>query len=718
MVLLSSVSESAFVLTSGVRRMKDERKTKATLLQEIRELRSHVADLELRKAESESDEKFRTLAENSQDYIMRYDAECRHLYENPAALKVSGFKPEDIIGKTHREAGFDEDLCEMWEEQIKRVFQTGESNRLVFEWKRAEGNIHLDLRLFPEFDQAGQVRTVQGVSRDITKMKLAELQLAEQKDRLEALVAERTSEIRAHELSLQLEHRLLLNIVASENIEEALRMCLIELSEFCEYEYAEIWIPQDDTDTLKSHCQWSSVSSDMKQFAECSVGLTLEKGQDLAGTVWKSEELEWRFSDGWKSDLGDSRNKCFSQFGIKSLMGVPVKTKSALLAVFCFYSPNKKQQNKENIQLISAIALQTALAIDRMQVTFLNEHYIEAAPSAMLITSEDGTIIMQNRACSRLFGYTDSELLGRAVEVLIPEKHHKRHRELRDNVERYTLPRRMGSGLKVKGQGKDGTEMLLDVSLNVQKTVYGNRFLVGVIDLRELQRHINELNASRHRLRYLTNHMTDIAERERKSIARDLHDDLGQVLASLRIDVAILEHQVDASENTQNSESISENLTTMSDPLDRASERLHGFVNKLRPEILDNLGLITALEWQADEFFKSHRIKCEFICKLDRLTVNDEIATTIYRIVQECLTNISRHSKASNSEVQLVLNDNTLIIEVSDDGIGISKDIVASTHRFGLLGIRERISSLGGSVQIESTSGEGTTVRMTIPIQT
>ncbi len=125
----------------------------------------------------ESEEKFRSLAENSQDYIMRYDKECRHVYENPAALRVSGFTEEDIIGKTHREAGFDEELCRLFEEKITQVFQTGESSQSVFEWESANGNVYLDWRLYPEFDRNGSVKTVVGISRDITELKQVEEEL-------------------------------------------------------------------------------------------------------------------------------------------------------------------------------------------------------------------------------------------------------------------------------------------------------------------------------------------------------------------------------------------------------------------------------------------------------------------------------------------------------------------------------------------------------------
>ncbi len=134
----------------------------------------------------ESESNFRSLAENTPDYIMRYDKECRHLYENPAALRVSGLTEENIIGKTHREAGFDEELCNFWEEKITAVFKTSQSSQTIFEWEGAEGKVSLDWRLVPEFDESGQVKTVLGISRDITEQKNLEetLRKSEQRNRL------------------------------------------------------------------------------------------------------------------------------------------------------------------------------------------------------------------------------------------------------------------------------------------------------------------------------------------------------------------------------------------------------------------------------------------------------------------------------------------------------------------------------------------------------
>jgi len=137
-----------------------------------------------------SEEKFRSLAENSQDYIMRYDKQHRHLYMNQAGYRVTGNTEEEFIGKTHRELGFDETLCELWENRINEVFQSGTPAREVFSWESVEGSVYLDLKLFPEFDNETNVKTVLGVSRDITELKQVEEQIKASLKEKETLIHE------------------------------------------------------------------------------------------------------------------------------------------------------------------------------------------------------------------------------------------------------------------------------------------------------------------------------------------------------------------------------------------------------------------------------------------------------------------------------------------------------------------------------------------------
>ena len=334
----------------------------------------------------------------------------------------------------------------------------------------------------------------------------------------------------------------------------------------------------------------------------------------------------------------------------------------------------------------------------------------------MLLVAMDGKITYQNRASYRLFGYDDSELLGKSIELLVPEGFRKMQSWYSANLKRESLPKAMGSGLQKIGRKKNGTKIPIDVTMKIHKTLLQSQIIVGIVDLSEHELNLNRLKDYSSRLRKLTSHMTEVAERERKSIARDLHDDLGQVLTSLGIDVVILKNKLLDSHDFHDTESMAEDLAAMSDTLGSASKRLHGFVSKLRPEVLDNLGLITSLKLQTEEFFKTYHIECEFVCDLESIDMNGNVAIAIYRIAQECLTNIARHSKAEKSQLKVEVVNNSFVLEVSDDGVGISTETLKSTDRFGLMGIKERVSGLNGEVQIDSALGKGTKIRTTIPI--
>ena len=151
----------------------------------------------------DSEERYRTLAEAIPDYIMRYDKEGRHTYMNQAALDISGLKRSDVIGKSHLEAGFDAEQAAFWEEKINNVFKTGISFQEQFAWESAKGKIYLDWRLSPEMDENGNVKSVLGVSRDITVLKIAEENIRKLNEELEQKVKERTAELQTANFELK-----------------------------------------------------------------------------------------------------------------------------------------------------------------------------------------------------------------------------------------------------------------------------------------------------------------------------------------------------------------------------------------------------------------------------------------------------------------------------------------------------------------------------------
>jgi signal transduction histidine kinase len=235
-------------------------------------------------------------------------------------------------------------------------------------------------------------------------------------------------------------------------------------------------------------------------------------------------------------------------------------------------------------------------------------------------------------------------------------------------------------------------------------------------EIAERKKLLEELESSHARLRALTAHLHAIAERERVTIARDLHDELGGLLTSLKIDLAVMERRFDQAESSPVLQATEKDIRAMKSSLDFAIANVREFIRKLRPEILDSAGLVGALEWQLQEFHKHSGVAYEFQSDATALAVDEECAIAVFRIFQEALTNVSRHAHAGKVSVKIMKHPDHAVIEIMDNGIGIPQEKLEKTATFGLLGMRERALMFEGEVRISGSPGKGTSVMIKIPI--
>jgi PAS domain S-box-containing protein len=530
-----------------------------------------------------------------------------------------------------------------------------------------------------------------------------------------AIVRDITERQRA-ELATTLQGRLLGDILAARDTRQALRVGLIELAEFFDWEYAEVWVPNEEINGVKKTEQWHVPDDNMRKYAELSAEMTLVEGQGLAGRVYANRRLEHCESIGTWAQTDDARAKAFRRIGLKEALGVPVLAGDKIIAVFCFFTTMARDYQEKTEELITPITLQIATAIQFRNAAEQYLHILESAPSPMLIASPDGTILYSSGEACNLFGYESKELIGNKVEMLIPEKMRSKHVGQRAGFSDTGI-RKIGRGMELFGLKKDGTEIPVDVSLNAHKTLYGSRIIVSIVDLREQKRNLAALKSYSKRLQALTHHLQNVTEHERKSIARDLHDDMGQVLTALKMELSLLRSTMSQDMEEERRLELDEDFLSINDTIDKALDRLGKVITKLRPEVLDNLGLVAGLEWQTKEFSELHDIECRFQSNYETIDIENEIGIVVYRVVQESLTNIARHAKASAVEVKLFGSNESIRVEVSDNGIGMPQsDRPESIESFGILGMRERISTLEGNFEIKSKPGEGTTISFEIPL--
>lgn len=227
---------------------------------------------------------------------------------------------------------------------------------------------------------------------------------------------------------------------------------------------------------------------------------------------------------------------------------------------------------------------------------------------------------------------------------------------------------------------------------------------------------LDTVKKSHAQLRALTCRLVTVREEEAKRIAREIHDEMGQALTALKLEAKSIENQLRQNERLSNYETVYERLDAMSLRIDSSVEMTRRICAELRPGVFDQLGLVAALEWQAREFESLTGIFCNLSLPEEMPELNDQHATTIFRIFQEVLTNIARHAEASEVHVQLEQTANQVILTVKDNGRGISEDEAQRAPGLGLLGMRERAVAAGGDLRIQGKPGSGTTVILRLPV--
>jgi PAS domain S-box-containing protein len=217
-------------------------------------------------------------------------------------------------------------------------------------------------------------------------------------------------------------------------------------------------------------------------------------------------------------------------------------------------------------------------------------------------------------------------------------------------------------------------------------------------------------------LRALTAHVESVREDERTGIAREIHDELGQSLTALKMDLSWLARRASGPGESPSREALLDKLGVMSGMTDALINQVRRISAELRPGVLDDLGLVAALEWQAQEFEERSAIACVFRSELGDRKFDRSVSTAVFRIFQESLTNVIRHAEAKQVDATLEQVGGSLVLEVRDDGKGIQADAVTNPKSLGLLGIRERARRLGGTASVSPGTPCGTLVSLSIPL--
>jgi two-component system, NarL family, sensor histidine kinase UhpB len=339
-------------------------------------------------------------------------------------------------------------------------------------------------------------------------------------------------------------------------------------------------------------------------------------------------------------------------------------------------------------------------------------HLVEHAIDVWYETDPEGRFTFVNSATVRkILGFDESEIMGRSYSEFVRPEWRERVARFYADQFRNRVP---STYLEFPAVAKDGREIwfgqYVQLVMDGDRIVRHRAYCRDVTDRRQRE---SQLEASRERLRQLSSYLESVREAERTRIAQEIHDELGAVLTGIKLGLAAIAK----ASGTQHDALPRRKLGAVIQSVDGAIQTVRKIAADLRPSLLDNLGLWAAIEWQCQEM--ERRLGIPVSIRLGQrepdASLDRDRATAVFRIVQEALTNVARHARATRVEVSAEADAGAVRVSVCDNGKGMSRSGTEQVKTFGLLGMQERARSFGGDVTWSSEPGGGTTVRVNVP---
>jgi PAS domain S-box-containing protein len=387
------------------------------------------------------------------------------------------------------------------------------------------------------------------------------------------------------------------------------------------------------------------------------------------------------------------------------IASVAVAAALALVGVIVFVSARRMRQ---------ADARATAAVHDsEAQLSAI----VESAMDAIITVDSGHKIVLFNRAAEQVFRCPKEAALGGSLDRFLPVRFRAAHHV---HIERFghtgVTSRRMGDVTALTAIRADGSEEF-PIEASISQTEVDGRHYYTVIlrDITARRQAEDQLRSQQNELRELSAQVFEAREEEKTLIARELHDELGQLLTAMKMDLSWLRERLPALDPA-----LEVKARQMNEVLDQTVGSVRRIAADLRPLMLDDLGLADAAGWLVEDFARRSGIECRIdLPPAERLeALGRDTAIAVYRVLQEALTNIARHSGAKRAWAVLEAGDDALLLEIEDDGRGISPDELTKSRSLGVKGMRERMLYLGGELEVARAPRGGTRVRARVPLAT
>jgi len=661
-----------------------------------------LMDEKLRESEArltESNQLLEGVLEHTYMMAVFLDPQFNFIWVNRAYADTCRHEPSFFPGKNHFALYPHEENQAIFQ----RVLDTGEpffveAKPFEFPDQPERGVTYWDWCLIPVKDGTGKVTGLVFTLAEVTERIRAEAALTQRLD-FEQLI----SGIRADFINLPL-----------DNIDEGINRALETIARFGGAVRSSLFIVHDNQTKATNTHEWCAQPSD-SQIALLQ-GIPFETFGYYRNLLLREEYVVIRNIDDLPPEAHRER-EWSKKYGFRALLFVPMILKGFLYGTLGFYGQvgEEKDWSPHFVSLLNLVADVFVSVLERKRAEetqrLQSEITANMSEGVYLIQTSDMVIVYTNPKFAEMFGYGPDEMVGQHVSIvnaptdLTPEQTVK---AIRSEIEK-------GGGYwqgEVKNIKKDGKPFWCHASVSVfDHPEYGEVLVTVHTDITERKLAEEELQKSREELNNLAAHLQSVREMERTSIAREIHDELGQALTVLKMDLFWLRKRLPEDQTPYLGK-----IQSMVDLTDRTIDTMKRISTDLRPSMLDDLGLVAAIQWQAEEFEKRMGIKCDAAFDFEEIELDEQKRTAIFRIFQETLTNIARHADATRTRIYLRKRAKNLELEVRDNGKGITEEQISNPKAYGLIGMRERVQFLEGEVTISGAPDRGTKVLVKIPL--
>lgn len=615
------------------------------------------------KALLESKEKYRLHFSNVSDVIFSIDPDYKVLNVSPSVGKILGYPPEELIGEPFTTLNIlTPKSLEKAFSNVKRI-QNGERiDSTEYEFIAKDGTIKIGEVSSAPLVKDNKVTAIISVARDITKRKRAEERLRETRDHLNNII----------ESSLDC-------IIVSDRTGNIIKVnqSFLELLGYREEEVVGKHVIE--CTPMIQEGTYESTTGELlqigKQYVDDANAMIVKFLKEGKATNWENYYLR------------------------KDKKVVPVDQN-----MVCLY--NKEDKRTGAVAIIRDITerKQAEAALRQSEERF--RRMADNIQDGLTIVEGGERLYINDRMCE-ITGYSRDELRKlNLMNIVAPEYRETARQVSNDYRQKGKVPKELEQQIICK----DGTRRFIHERYSFHKGDKTQNYYAVTTDITKRKQVEEELRKHQEQLRRLTTHLERIKEEERTHIAREIHDELGQILTALKVDIFMLDQKEPGL--------LAEQKQSMLKLLEMAITKVQNISEQLRPEMLDHLGLSDTIEWEVGEFEKRTGITCNLTIYPKNITIDKTLALTVYRILQEALTNVVRHAHATKVNLRLKQNSGKLRLKIMDNGKGITQEQITGPKSFGLLGIRERISLLQGEVTIKGNPGKGTVLEVLIPLDT